>query len=173
MPLNTTPLPDPPWLKIARSYEGLAEIPGPKHNPTILRWLDRLKAPFRDDETPWCGTFIGAVMAEAGYVALANPWGARNWLKYGKEIPAPAYGCLVIFWRGSKAGWSGHVGFVVGRDRKGNLMVLGANQKDMVRIDPFGRDRVLGYRWPNIAPHPERFDLPLLTSDGKVSTNEQ
>lgn len=167
-----TPLDDPKWLQIARGYLGVSEIPGPKHNATILKWLDRLKAPFRDDETPWCGTFVGAVMQEAGLPSLANPWGARNWLKYGKALDRPAYGGLVIFWRGDPKGWSGHVGFVVGRDQRENLMVLGGNQGNSVSIQPFSRARVLGYRWPNIAPLEERFVLPLLNSNGKVSTNE-
>lgn len=167
-----SPLADPKWLTIARSYLGVAEVPGPKHNPTIVRWLERLKAPFRDDETPWCGSFVGAVLDEAGQMPMANPWGARNWLRYGKALDRPAYGGLVVFWRGDPKGWSGHVGFVVGRDSRNNLMVLGGNQGNRVSIAPFSNARVLGYRWPNIAPRPERFVLPLLDSDGRVSTDE-
>lgn len=34
----------PAWLEAARKYEGLKEVPGPKHNPVILSWLRRLKA---------------------------------------------------------------------------------------------------------------------------------
>lgn len=164
---------DPSWLKAARNYIGLKEIPGAKHNSTILGWLEKLKAPFRDDETPWCGSFVGAMMLEGGRPGLPNPWGARNWLKYGKPLDRPAYGCIVVFWRGSKSGWSGHVGFVVGKDSRGRLMVLGANQSNMVRIDPFDTDRVLGYRWPNLAPHDDRYNLPLYKDGGPVSTNEQ
>lgn len=29
----------PRWLTIARSYIGVREIKGPKHNPTIMGWL--------------------------------------------------------------------------------------------------------------------------------------
>jgi uncharacterized protein (TIGR02594 family) len=91
-------------------------------------------------------------------------------------LSKPAYGCVVVFWRGTKTGTAGHVGFVVGRDKFGNLMVLGGNQSDAVNIKPFAmsgpNDRVLGYRWPGVYPYPERFNLPLLGSDGKLSTDE-
>lgn len=163
---------DPKWLAVARQYVGLRELPGTRHHSTILRWLDALKAPFRDDETPWCGTFVGGVIEEAGYDGIKNPWGARNWLKLGVELDRPAYGAVVVFWRGSPKGWAGHVGFVVGRDRRQNLMVLGGNQGNAVSIAPFSPTRVLGYRWPGIKPYDQRYILPLLESDGRVSTNE-
>jgi hypothetical protein len=59
----------------------------------------------------------------------------------------------------------------VGKDKAGNLMTLGGNQGDQVSIRPFPMSRVLGYRWPEkevviLAP------LPILGSDGKISTNE-
>lgn len=114
---------EPHWLGRARTYLGMSEIKGPKHNPTILRWIDKLKAPFRDDETPWCGTFVAGVLDEAGIKPIASPWGARQWLKFGKPLSQPAQGALVVFWRGKPSGWSGHVGFIVDKDSKGNLMV--------------------------------------------------
>lgn len=162
----------PQWLDRARAYLGLREIKGPKHDSRIVGWWQAIKAPFRDDESPWCGAFVGGIMAEAGLPVAKNGAAARAWLNYGFPLDRPAVGAIVIFWRGKPSGWSGHVGFVVGRDGAGNLMVLGGNQGDMVSIKPFARNRVLGYRWPGIAPPPARFDLPLLNSDGRVSTNE-
>ena len=95
------------------------------------------------------------------------------------KLPEPAYGCIVTFTRDG----GGHVGFVVGKDKHGNLMVLGGNQSNMVSIAPFQRSRVTGYYWPSTwdaktktraisAPLASRYDLPLLNSDGRVSTNE-
>lgn len=162
----------PIWLDRARAYIGQREIKGRKHNPLIVRWWQALKAPFRDDETAWCGAFVGGVLAECGLPVAKNGASARAWLKHGVHLDKPAVGCIVVFWRGSKNGWSGHVGFVVGKDRWGHLMVLGGNQSDAVNIKPFGTDRVLGYRWPSVWPLKERFNLPLLTSDGKPSSNE-
>lgn len=163
------------WLDLAYRYIGTREIPGKKHNSRILNWWHRMGATwFNDDETPWCGAFIGGVLAEAGFPKYPKGASARAWLNlpYGKRLDRPAVGCIVVFWRGSPNGSSGHVGFVVGRDRFGNLMVLGGNQGDEVNIKPFSRTRVLGYVWPSIWPAEHRFDLPLLNSDGRVSTNE-
>lgn len=163
---------DPSWLAKARSYLGLKEIPGKHHSPVIVRWWQALKAGFRDDETPWCGAFVGGVLSEVGLRTIKNPAGARNWLNLPVVLDKPAYGCVVVFWRGKKSGWSGHVGFLVGKDQKGNLMILGGNQGNAVTIKPFSPSRVLGYRWPGIAPLKERYKLPLLKSDGTLSTNE-
>ena len=58
---------------------------------------------------------------------------ATDWLSIGKVLPKPAEGCIVVF---SRAG-GGHVGFVVGKSASGNLMVLGGNQGDAVRISEF------------------------------------
>jgi uncharacterized protein (TIGR02594 family) len=165
---------EPKWIQIARSHIGEREIKGPKHNPLIVRWWEALKAPFRDDETAWCGAFVGGVLYEAGMAdkVVKGPAGARNWLNCGVPLSKPALGAIVVFWRGSPKGWSGHVGFVAGKDRFGHLMVLGGNQGDAVNIKPFGTDRVLGYRWPSVWPAESRYDLPILTSDGRVSRNE-
>lgn len=163
---------EPRWLSLARAYIGVREIKGPRHEPLILRWWLSIGAHFRDDETSWCGAFVGGVLKEAGLPIVSGGAAARAWLKLPVKLDRPAVGCIVVFWRGSKDGWSGHVGFVVGQDQGGNLMVLGGNQGDAVNIKPFGRDRVLGYRWPSNWPAEERFKLPVLRSDGRVSTSE-
>lgn len=160
-------LPGPVWIDTARKFIGQGEVKGPKHNNIIVNWWKSIELPYRDDETAWCAGYVGAMLQHSGYPFLKSAW-ARNYLKYGVKLDKPAYGCIVVFERGS----GGHVGFVVGKDAKGNLMVLGGNQADAVNIKPFSTARVLGYRWPGVWPFPERFDLPLLTSDGKLSTNE-
>ena len=49
---------------------------------------------------------------------------AKEYAFAGKRLTKPAYGCLVVFTRQG----GGHVGFVVGKDKAGNLLVLGGNQ---------------------------------------------
>ena len=95
---------------------------------------------------------------------------ARSYEKAGTKLDKPAYGCLVTFTRNG----GGHVGFVVGKDSRGNLMVLGGNQGDAVNIKPFAVSRVTAYRWVGTmsVPAAMRYDLPLLQSDGKASVNE-
>jgi uncharacterized protein (TIGR02594 family) len=165
-------LDDPAWIATAKKYLGQREIAGPQHNPHVLKWWKSIGTAFKDDETPWCGAFVGGVLAEVGIKPVAGGAMARNWNKFGKKLAKPAVGCVVVFWRGSKSGSAGHVGFLLGKDQRGNLMVLGGNQGNKVSIAPFDTGRVLGYRWPGIAPYESRYDLPVINSDGKLSTNE-
>lgn len=157
-----------PWILEARKYIGLKEIKGNQHNPTIIGWLKKLKSRWLDDETPWCGTFVSTCLQTCGLPVPKNWARALDFLSIGVPIARPAYGCIVVFEREG----GGHVGFVVGVDKQGRLMVLGGNQGDMVRISAFELSRVKGYRWPNIAPTKQRYNLPVLESNGLVSTNE-
>lgn len=156
------------WLDTAYSLIGEREIPGPKHNPLILKmWQAIHSGWFKDDETPWCAGYVGYCLEQNGIKSTRSA-AARSYEKFGVKLSRPAVGCIVVFTR--KGG--GHVGFVVGKDRYGNLMVLGGNQGNMVKISPFSLDRVTAYRWPSIWPAEHRFDLPVIDSNGKVSTNE-
>lgn len=171
------------WMEIARNYIGLEEAPGAANNPEVVRLFkvafeatgqeDKATQDiWRQDATPWCGIFVAAVLAEAGLahrIPKSFPM-ARSWEKAGSRLARPAYGGIVVFTRQG----GGHVGFVAGCDKQGNLMVLGGNQGDKVCIKPFSLGRVTAYRWVGVtdSPAPERFNLPVLTSDGKLSTNE-
>ena len=164
----TTKLPELPWIASARQYIGVREVPGPKNNAVISEWLHKLKAWWSDDETPWCGTFAATCVTEAGLTPPKDWYRATAWLTLPVSLSRPAYGCIVVFTRQG----GGHVGFVVGKDKAGNLMVLGGNQGDAVNIKPFAVSRAAGYRWPSAYPSAGRFNLPVLDSDGKLSENE-
>jgi len=159
---------EPRWLTRARAFVGLKEVPGKATAPLISKWLVMLKAWWRDDETPWCGVFVAAIMRLEGIDPPQRWYRARAWLDFGDVLRDPVLGCVVVFERGG----AGHVGFVVGNDEAGRLMVLGGNQGNAVSIAPFDRSRVLGYRWPAglkamVGP------LPFIASRGaKASHNE-
>lgn len=135
---------EPAWIIEARKYIGLREMPGAPTAPRIATWLDALGAWWRDDATPWCGVYCAAVMKECGFAVPKHWYRAKGWLDWGVKIDEPDVGCVVVFERQG----GGHVGFVVGRDRANNLLVLGGNQGDAVSIAAFSRDRVSGFRWP-------------------------
>lgn len=160
----------PRWLVRARRYVGQREIHGQRHNPLILRMWEAIKAPFRNDETPWCAGFVGWNLEEEDIISSRSA-SARSYERWGQKLYKPAIGAIVVFWRGSRNGWSGHVGFITGIDRDGNLQVLGGNQKDMVRVDTFSRERVLSYRWPPGEPLPEEITKRVAVT-GTLSTNE-
>lgn len=164
----------PFWLQRAMTYIGVAEIAGVKHAAKILSWWQMIRSAFRDDETPWCAAFVGGVLEECG-IRSSRSAAARSYTKWGTALTGPAVGAIVTFWRGTPTGGSGHVGFVVGKDQAGNLMVLGGNQGNSVCVKPFAQTRVLAYSWPqSIAkPYDIGFDkLPVVQSDGRLSTNE-
>ena len=159
---------DPPWLKRARIHIGLAEIPGKQTAPTIARWLRELRAWWSDDETPWCGVYVAAVMREAGYRLPQHWYRAKAWLDWGVPLPHPKFGSIVVFDRSG----GGHVGIVVGRDQADRLLVLGGNQANRVSVAPFEVDRVLGYRWPVEGAMIAKIDPPKLANNDRPSRNE-
>jgi len=136
------------WIKIAKSLEGISEIKGTKHNPEIVQfWKDIKRGGIKDDETPWCAAFVGACLERAG-IKSSRFESAKSYLEWGVKLDKPVDGCIVVFTRTG----GGHVGFVVGQDSKGDLLVLGGNQQDQVKVSAFGVDRVTGYRWPTGVP---------------------
>lgn len=160
---------EPVWLRRARQEIGVSEIAGKQHSARVLSYWERAKLPFRDDETPWCAGFVGAMLEDCGIISTRSGM-ARSYDKWGQPCGAIP-GAVVTFWRGSKTGGSGHVGFLTGRDQSGNLMILGGNQGDAVNIKPFSTSRLIGYRWP-AGFDPSGASLQTVASDGKVSTNE-
>lgn len=150
-----TPGDDPPWHVEARRHLGLKEVSGRAHAGTILSWLAELGASWRDDETAWCGAYVGHCIASTlpAEPLPDNPFGARDWLTFGVPLTRPAPGAILVFWRGSKSGWSGHVGFYAGEDASA-FSVLGGNQNNAVTIARIAKARLLGMRWPVTGPPP-------------------
>jgi len=161
----------PEWLVTALAHVGLREIAGAKHEPRILALWRKLGLPIRDDETPWCAGFVGAMLEDAG-IRSTRSAAARSYQSWGGQLAQPARGAIVVFWRGSPTSWSGHVGFVVGRDARNRLMVVGGNQGNAVSIAPFDTGRVLSYRWPTALPPPSDYRLPLIESSAASSEDE-
>lgn len=160
---------EPVWLRRARQEIGVSEIAGKQHSKRVLSYWELCKLPFRDDETPWCAGFVGAMLEDCGIKSTRSGM-ARSYDKYGQPCGAVP-GAIVTFWRDSPGSGLGHVGFLTGRDQSGNLMVLGGNQGDAVNIKPFSTSRLVGYRWP-AGFDPSGAPLATVQSDGKVSTNE-
>ncbi|HHI2212719.1 TPA: TIGR02594 family protein [Escherichia coli] len=156
---------EPRWLIEARKHIGLTEIKGAKHNPEIVQfWRDIKRGGIKDDETPWCAAFVGAMLERVG-IRSTRFESSKSYLDWGEKLDTPAYGCIVVFTRVG----GGHVGFVVGRRANGDLLVLGGNQGDAVNIRAFPTSRVSGYRWP--AGEPRNTAL-LPVGDAATSTNE-
>ncbi len=135
----------PQWIKVAEGEKGVKETKGAQHNPRVLEY-HATTGGFKDDETPWCASFVNWVMEKAGQPSVGGT-GARaiNWAKYGKKLDKPAYGSIGVL---SYGGGKGHVGFVVGKQGN-NILLLGGNQGDMVKISTFGMNKFMAFVVPN------------------------
>lgn len=151
---------EPKWLTEARKLIGTTEVKGPKHNPEILQmWRDIKRSGIKDDETPWCAAFTGAVLERSG-VRSSRFESAASYSTWGVAINKPVIGCVAVLVRYG----GGHVGFVVGRDTDDNILILGGNQSDQVNIRAFPRSRIMAYRWPE-GYAVTQADLPIVSAD--------
>lgn len=134
-------LSDPSWLKIAKGELGVKEIVGRRHNPRVIEYHSTTGG-WKNDEVPWCASFVTWVMQKAGVSEGFKSALAQAWMRYGKPVKGPAYGAIGIL-KGS-----GHIGFVVGK--QGNYIVLlGGNQGNMVKLSKYSLSRFMGFRFPS------------------------
>lgn len=140
-----------PWFEEAQHLMGTKEGRGSTDNPEILDWAENLDIHYSADDVPWCGLFVahcvGATLPQEPLPA--NPLGARQWEKFG-ESTAPRVGAVMVFWRLSRHGGKGHVGFYVGEDDDA-YQILGGNQSDCVCLTWLSKSRFVGARWPKSA----------------------
>lgn len=163
----------PYWFMRAETYIGQKEIAGTRHNPVILRMWQRIRAPFTDDETPWCAGFVGSVLEECNILSTRSA-AALSYRTWGIGCPWPTVGAIAYMSRRNSAGKlvGGHVAFVAGKDFAGNIILLGGNQGNMVRLSPFAASRIQGYRWPKGYALPNKASLPIINVNAPLSTNE-
>lgn len=147
---------DPPWLAAARRNIGERETLAPNDSPWLRRMWARLSGSWLLGQ-PWCGGALAYWMAEAGLPYPRTYYRARDWASWGVALAVPLYGCVVVLERRG----GGHVGIVVGRTARGELLVLGGNQGNEVNVRAFRVERVLGYRWPMGVPLPLNQALPI------------
>ena len=108
-----------PWMAEARRHVGLKEIVGAKHNPIIQSWLKEMgnfpnaaKAWYADDETPWCGLFVGYCLGKSGRGVIKDWYRAKAWAEagltklakpdlwlYRREIPQRWRPCVFRRWQ--------------------------------------------------------------------------
>lgn len=143
-----------PWLVIARRETGIKEQQGSaRNNPRILEYHSSTTLPgnlARIDETAWCSSFVNWCVTRAGLKGT-NSARARSWENWGRRLAQPREGCIVVFSRPRGGPKAGHVGFWVG-ETGGKIKVLGGNQSNQVKESNYGKDRLIGYRWPTDMP---------------------
>ncbi|MBC7280049.1 peptidoglycan-binding protein [Hoeflea sp.] len=149
-----TSRPAPPWVDEMVRRKGLHEN---RDHSELTAWLRSAGSAVNPARTPWCGDAVETAILRAlsDEPVPGNPMASINWLKFGRELKTPSFGAVLVFWRGSKSGWQGHVGFYVGEDAS-HYHVLGGNQSDAITITKLkkGRLREGGIRWPSGFPLP-------------------
>ena len=157
--------PELPWMQAAAAVMGLHEH---RNTSQLKNWFHKSIDP---RSVPWCGAFVATChrIADPSVYIPDQYLVARSWGKFGKECP-PSFGATLTFWRGSRSGWKGHVGFYVGEDDSA-YWVRGGNQSNAVTDTRIAKNRLLEARWP--AGVPMTGKRVLLDSKGApLSTNE-
>ena len=135
--------------KLAKSYIGLKEIKGSRHENKIVDFFKTVGHSWvKDDETAWCAAFVGA-MLERSNIKSTRKLNARSYLEWGDEVKDwndIKEGDIVVFWRKGENSAYGHVAFFHSFNDNGDFMVLGGNQSNSVNIQAYAKERVLSIR---------------------------
>lgn len=161
-----------PWLDIARANIGVAEVVGPKHSPTIMGWIRELGTKalgieVKDDETAWCGTFVGMCILRSLPNEPLPPILVRAsaWASFGVACKASP-GAIMVFARPG----GGHVGIYEGEDAT-HFHIVGGNQGNRVSRMRLEKSRLTAIRWPSTVPLPTRGAVQM-NAAGEVSKDE-
>lgn len=177
---TSPPVPPPPappappagadrWMSIALKEDGVKETPGSVSTPRIMQIREEAGCTLQGDDgaVAWCKIFANWALVKAGLSVQKN-WMARsiemdpNFI----ELDAPCYGCLVSYWRNTKASGQGHINFYGGETRAGKIRGFGANQNNAINWSWFGKDQVTGYWWPKSIPLP-KLGAVYVADDGR------
>src|SRR5262245_8547417 len=121
----------PSMLEVMEGRLGIQEIPGKKHNPTIVAWATEIGWPsILDDETSWCSICMCSAALEAGLPMppLSSRPAARSWLTWGVTVSRDDIqpGDVAVWPRGKA--WQGHVSIVKEVLPDGRIKCIGGNQ---------------------------------------------
>ena len=146
----------PPWLIAARKEIGKREEPETR-GPVVQHYIDLAHCGAQGDA--WCAIFCCAMLESVGIKGTRSP--SSQSFRHSQdfvELPEPALGAIVVYWRGSKGSGLGHVGFVEGVDSHGYINTLGGNESDQVKeeyLNPHGAHfGLVGFYWPKSYPLP-------------------
>jgi len=140
-------------LDVMRSRLDIQEVPGGKHNPTILRWFADVGHPeIVADEVSWCAVTVGSALKECGLPIPPRDVNmlARSYLSYGVRCK-PQPGAIAVWPRGKA--WQGHVNVVESVTAEGKVICIGGNQSKkggdaVTRTKPLDPSDALDFRWP-------------------------
>lgn len=158
-----------PWMMLALRKKGLHENDDNRDLRAFLKSDGKtLGDPAR---LPWCGDFVETCIALTlpNAVLPTNPYLARNWQRFGRVV-SPCFGSILVFWRGSIGGISGHVGFYYSENAT-HFQVLGGNQSNKIGISSIEKRRLLSAQMPDVGgPYPQK--VVTGSGDFQITENE-
>lgn len=137
-----------PWMDLGRRLIGIHEK---TDNKFLRKWMASDGSTVGDPaNNPWCGDFVETCikLSLPNEPVPENPYLAYNWLKWGKAT-TPKEGAIMVFWRGAKQSWKGHIGFYLGETVR-TYRIMGGNQNNQVSIASYSKLKLRpgGCRWP-------------------------
>ena len=141
----------PPWLVTALEEIGTTEVPGNANNPRVVEYHKATTLKASLDSVPWCAAFCNWCLMQNRIVGTDSAR-ARSFLNWGTDVPLDKWklGAIAVFSRGNNPA-EGHVGFLL--DVYGGMYdIISGNTSNRVRITKYGRQGLLGLRWPNVVP---------------------
>jgi uncharacterized protein (TIGR02594 family) len=150
-------MPKSEWVVIAEAEVGVSEKRGGE-SPRILEYHASTSLKAREDEIPWCASFVNWCLREAGLKGTGSA-AAISFAAWGDRLTTPREGCITVIRQrkkgqdqatGSSSG--NHVAFFQ-KIQDGRIYLLGGNQGDQVKVSSFGLSSydVIAYRWPSAA----------------------
>ena len=163
-----------PWIDAAFEELGTARFEGEASNPRIEEYLThtQLTGAAINDKTSWCAGFANFAL-ESREIKGTGSAMALSFRHFGESLDNPAYGSIATI---SYGGGKGHVGFVVGKNSNGQILILGGNQgaakkggQNEVNISPNSASK-FKYNYP--AGYKPYYNLPVLNIKGKAVSYE-
>lgn len=136
-------------LEMAASQIGVIEWKDGS-NPVVEKYYDyatekNTNSPHTDD-VPWCSAFVCWVLEKCGRQST-NSLMARSYERWGISVRQnPLPGDIIVFYRSARSKGLGHVGFFIGFDKNGMVLVLGGNQNDSVNVTAYSTMRMTDIR---------------------------
>lgn len=164
----------PKMVVSSLSYLGLKEYPGKGSNPVIMNMAKELQVGniYKDDDISWCAVYqcylcliTGKPQPFKAYEILR----AASFKVWGNEVPKgqEMLGDTMIFARPG----GNHVGLYIA-ETPTTYIILGGNQSNSVSFTEIKKDRLTACRRFYATAPPASVKKYFLSSEGKISTNE-
>lgn len=137
-------------LKKAAGEIGVKEVVGSGNNMQVVKYhayarKDNDIKKGLADSVPWCSSFVCYVLESVG-MGSTNSMTARSYEKWGRSTRKnPLPGDIAVYWRGSRNGWQGHVGFFL-KETDNYIYTLGGNQSNAVNVSKYSKSKLLDIR---------------------------